>query len=291
MPDIPVGSSLEYIGVFFLIFGLFLILAGFNIINIQQITVTSGKKTYILGIIFTLVGLVFVFLENSTFSSISPENTASPPRFVEENATVETPQQPIYLYHDDFSDENSGWNISSDSISERFYRDGKYIMRIEPNNSNSNSTEFSINYGGCYSSWSTAGLGKLTDVAIDVDAEYVSGAPNGLYGIIFYYQDTLNFYYYEIFSSDGQWDLVQRSPTGFFDQVSWQRTPAIRIGKSPNHLHIEISNTVSLIINEQLISTIQIPSQSGDVGLWTAICSEDAFEVAFDNFSVTQLSK
>jgi hypothetical protein len=72
MPDIPVSSPLGYIGVFLLILGIFLILAGFDIIKIQQVTVMSGKKTYVAGLIFTLIGISSLLLEASGFLTRIP---------------------------------------------------------------------------------------------------------------------------------------------------------------------------------------------------------------------------
>ena len=42
MPDIPVGSALDYVGVLLLVFGFFLIVAGLGIIKIEKITVKPG---------------------------------------------------------------------------------------------------------------------------------------------------------------------------------------------------------------------------------------------------------
>lgn len=60
MPNIPVNSASGYIGVFLILFGFFLILAGLDIIKIEKVTVKSGAKTWGFGIILAIFGLVFL---------------------------------------------------------------------------------------------------------------------------------------------------------------------------------------------------------------------------------------
>lgn len=55
--NIPINSVLGYIGLALLVFGVFMVLAGLDVISIQQVTVRKGKKTWILGIVFTLLGV------------------------------------------------------------------------------------------------------------------------------------------------------------------------------------------------------------------------------------------
>jgi hypothetical protein len=56
MPDMPANSLLGYIGTFFFLSGIFLILSGLGIIKIQQITVTKGVGTFITGVILAIIG-------------------------------------------------------------------------------------------------------------------------------------------------------------------------------------------------------------------------------------------
>ena len=60
MPAIPVTSALGYIGVFSVVFGFFLILAGLKILKVEKVTVTSGSKTWGLGIILVILGIIFL---------------------------------------------------------------------------------------------------------------------------------------------------------------------------------------------------------------------------------------
>lgn len=64
--NIPINSILGYIGLAMLVFGVFMVLAGFDVISIQQVTVRKGKKTWILGIVFTLFGIWLLLPELRT---------------------------------------------------------------------------------------------------------------------------------------------------------------------------------------------------------------------------------
>lgn len=61
MPDIPAATLIGYIGTIFFLFGLFLILSGMGVIQVQQITVSKGVGTLVTGIVITLVGGVLIF--------------------------------------------------------------------------------------------------------------------------------------------------------------------------------------------------------------------------------------
>jgi hypothetical protein len=76
MPQIPVTSTLGYIGIFFLIAGAFLILAGLGIVVIQNITIKAGKQTWGFGFILALLGFFFLLPEiNSSIRNNLPTPT------------------------------------------------------------------------------------------------------------------------------------------------------------------------------------------------------------------------
>ena len=72
--NIQLNSVTSYIGLALLAFGGFMILAGFDIISIQQVTVKKGRRTWVMGAIFAVVGLVMLFPEFTSSSKVtSPE--------------------------------------------------------------------------------------------------------------------------------------------------------------------------------------------------------------------------
>ncbi len=60
MPKIPVQSALSYLGVFFLIVGFFLVLAGIDIVRVEKLTVKPGRRTWGFGILLALLGILFL---------------------------------------------------------------------------------------------------------------------------------------------------------------------------------------------------------------------------------------
>ena len=67
---IPINSIMGYIGLALLVFGVFMVLAGFDVISIQQVTVRKGRKTWALGIVFALLGIWLLLPE---FETTAPE--------------------------------------------------------------------------------------------------------------------------------------------------------------------------------------------------------------------------
>ncbi len=110
MPEIPVNSPLGYVGVFLLLFGFFLILAGTEIVTIKQVTVKPGTKTWGFGIVLAVFGIVFLLpdiskslpqssaptvtavtvVSTSTNTPIPPNNTPA----LEEPNDIPTPKPP-----------------------------------------------------------------------------------------------------------------------------------------------------------------------------------------------------
>lgn len=69
--NIPINSVMGYIGLALLVFGVFMVLAGFDVISIQQVTVRKGRKTWILGFVFALLGIWLLLPEFGTTPSVN----------------------------------------------------------------------------------------------------------------------------------------------------------------------------------------------------------------------------
>jgi len=74
--SIQLDSVTGYIGLALLALGVFMILAGFDIISVQQVTVKQGRRTWVMGFIFAAVGLVILFPEFTSSSKITNPDTA-----------------------------------------------------------------------------------------------------------------------------------------------------------------------------------------------------------------------
>lgn len=92
MPDIPIENPLGYVGVLFLIIGSFLILTGFEIVKIEKITVLPGKKTWRLGIITVVIGVLLLLPDvTKSYQSILPAPVTSQ----QASASNETEKPPV----------------------------------------------------------------------------------------------------------------------------------------------------------------------------------------------------
>jgi len=70
MPTIPIPSALNYLGVFFLIFGFFLLIACSGVIKVEKISVKPGCATLVFGAFLIIVGFAFLFPELKSKASV-----------------------------------------------------------------------------------------------------------------------------------------------------------------------------------------------------------------------------
>lgn len=70
MPPIPISSALNYLGVFFLIFGFFLLIAGSGVIKVEKISVKPGCATLVFGAFLIIVGFAFLIPEIKSAASV-----------------------------------------------------------------------------------------------------------------------------------------------------------------------------------------------------------------------------
>ncbi len=61
--NVPFESLLGFIGFAFLFIGLFLIFSSLNIIKLEKVVVVPGKKSCMFGVFFTLLGVLFLYME------------------------------------------------------------------------------------------------------------------------------------------------------------------------------------------------------------------------------------
>jgi hypothetical protein len=85
--NIPVNSPLAFIGFICLAVGGFMVLAGLDIIKIQQVTVKQGRRTWVTGVVFAVVGIALLYPELIT-PSTAPNETVAP-----SSAPVSAPAQ------------------------------------------------------------------------------------------------------------------------------------------------------------------------------------------------------
>jgi len=74
--DIPINSLRDYIGLILLALGGFMILAGFGVISVNQVTVHQGRRTWAIGIAFALIGIIILLPEFRTSTPTIASPTA-----------------------------------------------------------------------------------------------------------------------------------------------------------------------------------------------------------------------
>ncbi|NUM47286.1 MAG: carbohydrate binding domain-containing protein [Anaerolineales bacterium] len=77
MPSIPVNTPFGYTGVFFLIIGLVLIIAGLGIVKIEKLIVVPGRKTWVSGLVVVVFGIGFLVADTKSInkSDVLPSPT------------------------------------------------------------------------------------------------------------------------------------------------------------------------------------------------------------------------
>ncbi len=178
---------------------------------------------------------------------------------------------PVFM--DDFSDHDNGWKVlvSPQGI---VHYDGD-SLRILVNEAN-------MDY------WTTPGL-SLEDTILDVDASYISGPTNNLFGLICRMKDAKNYYSFLI-SSDGYYGIskVEDGERTLLGSSIMQTTKLIAPGVTTNHIRVDcVGNNLSLFINwNQVLTVIDETYKSGDAGIVAATMDEAGTDIRFDNFIV-----
>lgn len=103
LDNIPLNTTSGFIGLALLAIGGFMVLAGFGIITIQQISVKQGRATWIIGLIMAGVGVVLLFPEvNPKTNELNPEIAENIPL-----PTATLPTKPIDRIPIVFDDDGS----------------------------------------------------------------------------------------------------------------------------------------------------------------------------------------
>ena len=195
--------------------------------------------------------------------------TACQPGTVATNSSGEK----LPLFMDDFSDHDNGWKllVSPQGIVQ-YDGDSLRILVNEVNTDYYTTQDFS-----------------LTDSILDIDASYVSGPSNNLFGLICRAQDKQNYYSFLI-SSDGYYGIskVENGVRTLLGSSKMQPTSLIATGGTTNHLRTDcVGENLTLFINwNQALTVKDSTFKSGNAGLIAATMEEPGVDIRFDNFIV-----
>jgi hypothetical protein len=176
------------------------------------------------------------------------------------------------LMTDDF-DQATGWPVKEETASKSFYADGEYYIEILE-------SDFLV-FASSGENWA--------DVVIDVDTRQVSGPNNNQYGVFCRYQDSDNFYEFDI-SGDGYYAISLRQGGEYKVLKTWTSTNAIKQGEARNHLTVICEgNRLTLQINGQFVAQVSDDSLSeGKIALVAGSFEEPNVLIAFDNLRVSK---
>jgi hypothetical protein len=215
MPTITVNSVFGYFGVIFLFLGIFLLLTGLGIINIKQVTVAPGKKTWIVGLILSILGIVSISMEKIDVSRPIYQTPTIQPEEYAINLLHEAEEWP--LVQNSVFDSGS-WPTEDGPATAEVTGDGHYIVTIS----------FEDDGVGSQGEWIFPILDQVYDFYLNVEAKYISGNEQRSYGLLFH-SDGLErpVYLFRVYEKAQLFDVH------LIDDPSWRelsgKTPSTRI--------------------------------------------------------------
>ena len=193
------------------------------------------------------------------------------PGMSSQSASANTPG---LLFEDNFSNPNSGWEISAQGGIKEYFNGTYHINIVDAN----------------IFSWSVAQQ-TFGDVRISMDVAFTGPAGMAEMGAICRMQNSQDFYFLTI-RSDGAYAVfkMEQGNEFFIGMEGYEFNSAIRTGLSTNKLEVICrGENLSLFVNNEHMITVQDSSyQVGDVGVIAGGFDEPDVNVYFDNFRVTQ---
>jgi len=190
-------------------------------------------------------------------------------------ASVGTPPAADVLFEDDFSDQNSGWEVGDFESGSVGYKGGRYFV---------------TSLGNADTMWGVAGR-SFGDVAIEVEATQVSAPDNynNDYGVLCREQGDGSGYYMLV-SGDGYYGIAKGQDGDFEWLVEFTESGAIHQGNATNRIRAVCDgSTLALFVNGQRLATAEDGSFSeGDIGLTATSYESAPTEVHFDNLVVRE---
>ncbi len=179
------------------------------------------------------------------------------------------------LYTEDFDDPTSGWDEFSGDDQTVGYQGGRYVILVDRENW--------MTWGNAYE-WFDDGI------LITVDATKIGGPDDNGFGVVFGYQDDLNFYRFEI-ASDGYYRFGKYVDNEWIEIIPWTESTLVRQGNARNRISVEMRDgTFVFGVNGEPLDKAQDGSfADGDVGLVAGSFDTPGVEIAFDNIRVVEL--
>jgi hypothetical protein len=298
----PFNTPLGFIGFLMLGLGVFLLLAGFSILNIERISVKPGRGTWTIGFIFSVIGVYLLIVGDS---GNKPGNANSPalmtplittPTLVETPEIAPSPTPSLFDEKDAlladarqwplteaeaFDSSDSAWlgfGTSEDNNAKHNQRieDGKLLWGFEP-------LQPAIWY------WQVSPYFSYRDFYLAFKFKRDREVKNfTYYGLIFRKQGK-KFYMFRI--NDDQRFAVQLYNDGdWADLIGWTKSAEIKLGEFNELVVIADGPNMTFFINKIYVGDAKDDaSNNGEVGLTVAADQsgpEMLFE--FDDFELRE---
>jgi hypothetical protein len=176
------------------------------------------------------------------------------------------------LYSEDFSDPSTGWDQFTDVGMYLAYEDGQYQVKVDSPN---------------WMTWGNAYQWFENGIIIRVKATKLGGPDDNCYGVLFGYQDSDNFYRFEI-SSDGFYRFGKYLDDEWIPIIPWTESDLILQGYETNRIRVEMRDGQFVFaVNGEPLAWAQDDSFSdGDVGLVAGSFDIPGVRIAFDDLEV-----
>ncbi len=299
MPSIPVHTAMGFVGLLLTALGVFLFLAGFNIIKIEKISVQGGKTTWIFGTVCVAIGLVLLITNESSRARQNSAQTAQPASTVESGLatppianSVDT--EKLYakltqakswepVLQDSFDDNDAGWilwNVDDEVKLENMQiADGVLRWGLQLRQPNQGFVAFSPAY-------------SYTDFYYSLRARRL-GDPgsenNAVWGILFRREGSR---YYTFRINDFQEFALQiANEVGWTDLIGWTKSQFIEQGKVNQLTVVAEGANFYLYINGVPVGQFTDATYTrGNVGLYFGLnfIKDKETIIEFDDFELRQ---
>lgn len=220
----------------------------------------TDRKLVLISIIILLIGFGTVTLLSSCVGGFP--------------TTPARAGEPRLLMEEDFTNPESGWEVSDQGGVKEYFNGTYHIQINDPN----------------IFSWSVVRK-TYGDVAIEVEAAFTGSADLAEMGVVCRMVNSHDFYFLTI-RSDGAYGIfkMENGDEHFIGMDGYQTSPAINTGVAINVIQAECKGEqLSLAVNgTPLISVMDENYQVGDVGVIAGAFDGSDVNVFFDNFKVTQ---
>lgn len=188
---------------------------------------------------------------------------------------VDPPKSGEILFQDDFSSRGS-WDT---------WNDAQSIVDFS-----SGGLQFFVNHTN-YDYWSILNH-YFADTSIQVDATRMSGPVDNKYGIVCRYQNSENFYQFLV-SSDGYFGIVKivngEKSLLSSNQLEYDEVIVSDDGSFNQIQAVCLGSSLTLSVNGVLLaSAFDMDLDDGKVGLWAGTNGEQAVDILFKNFQVSE---